>query len=278
MNVLPQAKREQLIALLVEGNSIRGTARVADVAYNTVLKFVPEIGAACEAYHSHIAHHLTCQRLQLDEIWSFVGKKKDVGFYERMEHGYGDCWTFVAIDPDTKFVPCWFVGARTHANTRLFIADLKSRLVNRPQISTDGYKAYKTTIGETFKEEVDFGMLIKIYEDDKTDPQTLRLVDKVGITPVPIFGHPDLQKISTSYVERQNLTMRQSMRRFVRRTNGHSKKVFNHAAAIALHFMHYNFCRIHTTLRVTPAMAAGLSDHAWDLGELVALTNHQGYV
>lgn len=226
---------------------------------------------ACAAYHNNIARNLKCQRLQLDEIWSFVGKRKDVGFYERTEHGYGECWTFVALDPDTKFVPCWHVGTRTYDNTRLFIADLKSRLNNRPQITTDGYKAYKTSVEETFKEDVDFGMLVKIYENDKTDPDTLRLVDKAGITPVPVIGYPDPKKISTSFVERQNLTMRQSMRRFTRRTNGHSRKVANHAAAVALHFMHYNFCRIHGTLRVTPAMAAGVSDHVWEVGEILDL-------
>lgn len=271
MNVLPKHKREQLIALLTEGNSLRGTSRIADVAYNTVLKFVPVIGAACARHHDKIARNLKCKSLQLDEIWSFVGKRKDVGFYERMEHGYGECWTFVALDPDTKFVPCWHVGARTYDNTRIFITDLKSRLSIRPQITSDGYKAYKAAIEENFEDDVDFGMLIKIFENDKTDPETLRLVDKTGITPVIVTGQPDPKKISTSFVERQNLTMRQSMRRLTRRTNGHSRKVANHAAAIALHFTNYNFCRIHQTLRITPAMAAGVSDHVWSASELVDL-------
>jgi len=272
MNVLPKYKREQLIALLVEGNSLRGTARIADVSYNTVLKFVPQIGATCETYQDRVLRNLPCTKLQCDEIWSFCHTRRHNVSPERQgQLGYGDLWTFVAIDPETKLVPSWLVGKRTLQTARVFIDDLKSRLSHRVQLTTDGFKAYIQAVEGSFGSDIDYGMLVKIYEDDKTDPETAPLHIEPEIKAHRISGNPDPKHMNTSRVERQNVTMRQSMRRFVRRTNGHSKKAYNHACAVSLHFMHYNFCRIHSTLKITPAMAAGVTDHVWSLGELVDL-------
>lgn len=273
MNRLPQAKREQILALLVEGNSIRATARITDVAFNTVLALIPVIGAACENYQHKIFHNLVCRYIQIDEIWSFVAKRREHTTPEEREQGLGDVWTYVAIDTETKLVPSWMIGPRNYKTTYQFIGDLRSRVSNKPHLTSDGYKAYPRAIDQHFDRAVDYAMLIKIYENDKTDPDTLKLIDTPGINPVILTGNPDPKRISTSLIERQNLTMRQSMRRFTRKTNGHSKKIENHAAAIALHFMWYNFGRIHSILRVTPAMAAGISDHVWEFGEILALTN-----
>lgn len=274
MNRLSKAKREQLIALLVEGNSLRGTARIADVAYNTVLKFVPQMGAACENYQDLALRNLPCKKLQVDEIWSFCHTKRhNLSPEKEGVLDYGDLWTFVAIDPETKLVPSWLVGKRTLETAKVFMDDLSERLSSRVQLSTDGMRAYIEAIENAFGNGIDYGMLVKIYEDDKTDPLTTPLHTEPSIKAHRIFGNPDPKHINTSLVERQNATMRQSMRRFVRRTNGHSKKAYNHAAAVALHFMHYNFARIHGTLRVTPAMAAGIADHVWEISELVDLVD-----
>lgn len=272
MNKLSLAKREHLLRLLVEGNSIRGTARITGVSYNTVLKLIPEIGMACDACHDQLARNLSCRRIQIDEIWSFCHtKQKNLSHEQRYDSEYGDLWTFVAIDPETRFVVSWMVGKRTLAVAKQFINDLSHRLKNRVQLSSDGFKPYLEAVEDAFKDNVDYGMLVKIYGEGNTDPETIRISEKTGIKPHAMIGDPRPQHISTSRVERQNLTMRQSMRRFTRSTNGHSKKVLNHASALALHFMHYNYCRIHQTLRTTPAMEARLTDHVWGLSELVEL-------
>lgn len=267
MHTLARTKREGILAALVEGNSLRGTARMADVAYNTVLKFAADMGHACDAYQDRTFHHLICKSVQLDEIWSFIHHRRPTG--EDATAGRGECWTFVAIDADTKLVPSWATGPRSMRTALQFVGDLHSRLVNRPQITTDGFTAYKFAVNHHFGPAVDYAMLVKIYPDGRTDPETLQLVTTPGFNPVAVSGNPDPRRMSTNIVERQNLTMRTCMRRFMRKTNGHSKKIENHAAAIALHFFAYNFIRIHSTIRTTPAMAAGVTDRLWSYGDLL---------
>lgn len=271
--MLPQHKRELILSLLTEGNSLRGTARIAHVSYNTVLKFVPTIGAACDYYQNRVFQNLLCRRVEVDEIWSFCHTKRAHLTPEKEQSPeFGDIWTFVAIDPDTKLVISWMVGKRTLDVARVFIADLHKRLAGRTQLTTDGFKSYLLAVDESFKRDIDFAMIVKNYHEG-ADPENIKLSEDAGVQIHAIIGQPDADHISTSAVERQNLTMRQSMRRFTRRTNGHSKKVLNHAYAIALHFLHYNFARIHGTLKVTPAMAAGLADHVWELHEILALAD-----
>jgi IS1 family transposase len=273
MNKLNTAKRAQIIGCLVEGNSLRATARMCDVAFNTVLKFIPEIGVACDEYQDKAFHNLKCKRIQCDEIWSFCyAKEKNVPEEKRGTFGYGDVWTWVAIDADTKLVPSFMVGDRGAKTAKMFMDDLSSRLANRVQLTTDGHKVYLEAVENAFGGDIDYAMLIKEYES--TQEETRYSPAKCnGSETKRISGNPVKKDISTSYVERQNLTMRMSMRRFTRLTNGFSKKVENHAYHLALHYMHYNFCRVHKTLRVTPAMEAGIADHVWTLEEIVALTD-----
>lgn len=272
MNKLNQAKRTQIIAALVEGNSLRSTARMCDVAFNTVLKLLPEIGAACAEYMDKAIRNLTSKRIQCDEIWSFCyAKEKNVPASKRGEFGYGDVWTWVAIDADTKLVVNFMVGTRGAATAHRFMQDLASRVANRVQLTTDGHRVYLTAVENAFGADIDYAMLVKLYGNDAEADTRYSPAECIGTQIVGIAGRPDPKHISTSFVERQNLTMRMMMRRFTRLTNGFSKKVENHAWAIALHYMHYNFCRIHQTLRVTPAMAAGISDHVWSIEELVSL-------
>ena len=270
MNRLPRNKQIQVVAALVEGNSIRATVRMTGVAKNTVIKLLVDIGAACEAYQVERLVNLPCKRIQCDEIWSFVGaKQKQVN---QGAHGVGDVWTWTAICADTKLVPSWQVGDRGLDTAKGFISDLAGRLANRVQLTTDGHKVYLNAIENAFGDDIDYAMLVKQYGECyeggevRYSPAVCTGAKKEAIT-----GNPDPAHVSTSYVERQNLTMRMSMRRFTRLTNAFSKKVGNHCAAVALHFMHYNFCRIHQTLRVTPAMAAGVTDHVWEIGEIVDL-------
>lgn len=271
MNRLNKSKRTQIISALVEGNSLRATARMCDAAFNTVLKLLPEIGLACADYQDRALRNLKCKRIQCDEIWSFVyAKEKNVPAEKKGQFGYGDVWTWVAIDADTKLVPSFMVGYRDLRTATIFIDDLKSRLANRVQLTTDGHRAYLEAVEGAFGSEVDYAMLIKLYgasqEETRYSP-----AECIGCERKAISGKPDSKHVSTSFVERQNLTMRMSMRRFTRLTNAFSKKVENHAYHIALHYMHYNFCRIHQTLRVTPAMEAGLTDHVWMVEEIAAL-------
>lgn len=273
MNRLPQSKREQILSLLVEGASLRATARILDVSYNAVLQYLPHVGRACAVYQDRIFRNLSSQLIQIDEIWSFVHTRRNNVTEEGRLLGRGDCWTFVALDPVSKIIPCWKVGARTYENAYAFIGDLYNRLASRIQLTSDGYRAYRQVVEEHFGDDIDYAMLIKIFDNNKTDPETLRLYDEVGIRPIRITGNPDPRFMSTSYIERSNLTMRQSMRRFTRKTTGFSKKVENHAHAVALNFFWYNFGRIHKTLRITPAMAAGFAHHVWEFSELVELIN-----
>lgn len=272
MNRLNREKRIQIVKSIVEGNSIRATARMTDVAFNTVLKFLPEIGQACAEYQDSVLRNLTCKRIQCDEIWNFCyAKEKNVPENMRGKFGYGDVWTWVAIDADTKLVPSWLVGKRDAGYAFEFMSDLGERLKNRVQLTTDGLKSYLTAVEDTFGTEVDYAMLVKLYGNAPEGDTRYSPAACVGTRTDVINGSPDTEFISTSYVERQNLTMRMGMRRFTRLTNDFSKKVDNLKHSIALHFMHYNFCRIHKSLRCTPAMEAKISTHVWEIGEIVDL-------
>lgn len=273
MNRLTSEKRAQVVAALVEGNSIRATCRMTGVAKNTVTKLLTDLGIVCSTYQDRAMRDLTCERVQVDEVWSFCyAKTKNVPEGKRGEFGYGDVWTWVALDADTKLVPTYRVGSRDLADAYSFMTDLAGRLAHRVQLTSDGLHAYITAVKGAFDGEVDYAQIVKVYGTDGSRV-SVRYSPGVclGTVTTKICGDPDPAHISTSYIERQNLTMRMSMRRFTRLTNGFSKKVENHAAAISLHFMHYNFCRIHKTLGTTPAVRSGVSDHVWHVDEIVAL-------
>lgn len=275
MNRLSVESRARILGCLVEGNSLRATARLVDVSLTTVLKFVRDLGMACAMYQNEKLRGLTCKRVQADEIWSFVGaKEKNIPRQER-GLGRGDVYTWVAIDADTKLVMSWMVGRRDWQYAKVFIDDLATRLANRVQLSTDGHHAYLQAVEGAFGGEIDYGMLKKIYGNPGggKDERRYSSGECCGAIKGAVCGDPDFDHISTSFVERQNLTMRMSMRRFTRLTNGFSKKIENHDYAIAIHYMHYNFGRVHKSLRVTPAMESGISDHIWSLEEIVALAN-----
>lgn len=279
MNKLNNSKRVQIIASLVEGNSLRATARMCDVAFNTVLKLLPEIGQACEDYQRRMLINLPCKRIQCDEIWSFCYAKEKNVPDELRGKGYGDVWTWVAIDADTKLVPCWRIGDRNAWHAQHFMYDLAARLSNRVQLTTDGHRVYLQAVEGAFGNEIDYAMLVKIYGSDRAKSEIrYSPPDYMGCRSMQLVGNPNPKHISTSFVERQNLTMRMKMRRMTRLTNAFSKKLDNHRHAIALHYMHYNFCRVHQTLRVTPAMEAGLADHIWSIEELVDLLNKAGSI
>jgi len=270
MNKLTHAKRVQIINLLVEGNSMRATARIADVAFNTVSKLFIDTARMCADYQDRAFKNLACKRLQLDEIWSFVyAKAKNVP--DGKQGQAGDVWTWVAIDADSKLVPSWRIGNRDATTACEFIDDLASRLSNRVQLTADGHKPYLEAVEKAFGADVDFAQLIKLYGDTVEGQKRYSPAACVGTKKSVVVGNPDMCCVSTSFVERQNLTMRMSIRRFTRLTNAFSKKIENHALSVALHYMHYNFCRIHKTLRVTPAMAAGVADHVWSIDEIVGL-------
>jgi IS1 family transposase len=274
MNRLPLAKRAQILGMLVEGNSLRSTSRMADVSINTVTKLLVDVGAACERFQDETLRDLKCKRIQCDEIWSFVyAKQKNVPEAMKGTWGVGDVWTWVAMDSDSKLVPTWGVGRRDGATAQAFIADLAERLSTRVQLTTDGHKVYLEAVEGAFGSAIDYAMLIKTYEGDSgRGPETRYSPAKcTGAVKQRITGDPDMDYVSTSHIERLNLTMRMSMRRFTRLTNAFSKKVDNLKANVGLHYMHYNFGRIHKSLRVTPAMEAGKADHVWSLEEIAAL-------
>jgi IS1 family transposase len=271
MNTLTKEKRKQIVGMLIEGMSLRAASRLADVSINTVTKLLVDIGHATSDYQDRTLRNLKCKRIQCDEIWAFVyAKEKNVPQEKKGRFGFGDVWTWTAIDADTKLVPSFLVGTRNARAAAMFIDDLKSRLANRVQLTTDGHKAYLSAVEDAFGADIDYAMLQKIYESSQEETR-YSPAKCVGCEVKKIQGSPDPDHISTSYAERQNLTMRMGMRRFTRLTNAFSKKVENHAYQVALHFMYYNFCRIHTTLRCTPAMEAGVSDHLWTIEEIVAL-------
>jgi IS1 family transposase len=271
MNYLNVAGKSHIVSALVEGNSIRSIVRMTGFSHNTVAKLLVDLGQACYAYHDEHVRGLHCKRVQCDEIWSFVGSKMRNTSEEKAALGWGDVWTWTALDADTKLMVSYLVGQRGPKWAKAFMEDVASRIESRIQITTDGHRAYAEAIKGAFGLDCDFAMLIKLYGSELHDRRYSGGGECIGIRTAVLSGDPDPAHISTSFVERQNLTMRMSMRRFTRLTNGFSKKIENHEAAIALHFMHYNFCRVHRTLRVTPAMEAGLAVHVWSIEELVAI-------
>lgn len=272
MNQLSTARRIQIVSALVEGNSIRATCRMTGAAKGTVLKLLADLGEACRVYQDKELRDLQCKRLQCDEIWSFCYAKAKNAPEGMKEAGLaGDVWTWTAIDADTKLVPSWAVGPRTAEMAYAFIHDLAGRLANRVQLTTDGLKFYLGAIEDAFGGDIDYAQLIKHYEAERPGEARYSPARCTGIDKRLISGRPGAGDVSTSFVERQNLTMRMSMRRFTRLTNAFSKKVQNLEHAVSLHFMHYNFARIHQTLRVTPAMEAGIADHVWSIEEIVGL-------
>ncbi len=278
MNKLNLEKQAQIIKVLCEGNSIRSTARITGTAVNTVVKLLREVGAACGEYQHEHLRNLRCKTIQCDEIWSFCyAKQKNVPEEHNGKFGYGDVWTFTAIDADTKLVPCWKVGLRGAECAYEFISDLRARLANRVQLTTDGHGMYMEAVEHAFGREIDFAQLVKRYGQEIEGEKHYSPAKCIGADKHIVQGNPDTSKISTSYVERQNLTMRMSMRRFTRLTNAFSKKVENHILALALYFMYYNFARPHKSLAnpypTTPAMVAGISDHIWAIKDMVELIN-----
>jgi IS1 family transposase len=272
MNKLAAADRVRVLAALVEGNSIRATVRMTGVAKNTIVKLLADVGAACSKYHDEHVRNVTAKRIQCDEIWSFVhSKQRNVPADMKGVFGFGDVWTWVAIDADSKLVLSYLVGLRDVGYAVEFMRDVKGRLANRVQLTSDAHKPYLVAVTEAFGDEVDYAQLVKMYGAAPTDPGRYSPPVCIWTKATPRKGDPDKAHISTSFVERQNLTMRMAMRRFTRLTNAFSKKVEKHAHQVALHFMNYNFCRVHQTLRVTPAMEAGFTDHVWELEEIVAL-------
>ncbi len=277
MNKLSTAKRAAVVRCLVEGVSMRATARMTGVARQTINDLLVDLGRACDTYQDRVLRNLKCRRIECDEIWSFIRmKEKNVPAPMRGTLGFGDVWCWTAIDADTKLVPTWSVADRSAPAAHAFMRDLASRLSGRVQLTTDGLKHYLVAVDLAFGTDVDFAQLVKQYGPDANAEQVRYSPARcLGAAKHVVCGDPHLALISTSYVERANLTMRMGMRRFTRLTNAHSKKLENHQAAIALHFMHYNFARINQALRVTPAMAAGVTDHLWEVEEIVGLLDEE---
>jgi IS1 family transposase len=271
MNKLPLAKRVQILSMLCEGSSMRSISRVCDVSINTVTKLLCEAGEACLAIHDQLVRNVHSKRIQCDEIWSFCyAKERALKTAKSAPDDAGSVWTWTAIDADTKLILSYFVGDRGRDSANAFMYDLRMRVKGAPQITTDAWKPYIIAVNNAFGRYVDFAQLIKVFQSTPGTPGRYSPGVCVGAKKEPVNGNPDNRHISTSYVERQNLTMRMSMRRFTRLTNAFSKKLDNHIHAIALYFVWYNFCRIHKTLQVTPAMAAGVTDHLWSLENVVA--------
>ena len=272
MNKLNTQERARIISCLAEGCSLRATVRLTGFSRKGVSATLVNAGKACLEYHNKIMRNLPCKTIQVDEVWSFT-YCKHMNIPERLkdERGIGDTWTWIAIDADTKLIPSWHVGDRSTDSASFFIADLKDRLANRIQLTSDGHRPYLEAVEGAFGSEVDYAMLIKLFgksldRDNRYSPPRC-----IGVRRRRIKGKPDRKLVSTSFVERQNMTLRMQNRRFTRLTNAFSKKIENHRYALAIHFMHYNFCRIHQTLRVTPAMEAGIAKHVWSCEELAAL-------
>lgn len=272
MNCLDTKTRAQVIGCLIEGCSVRATVRMTRAAKNTVVKLLADIGCACAAYHNRYVRNLRVRRLQCDEIWQFVGAKAKNTSIEKKQEGWGDIWTWIGIDADTKLVVGYLVGGRDGGWAMDFMQDCADRIRGRVQVTTDGHKSYLEAVEGAFGMDVDYAQLQKIY-GAPSDEETRRYSPArcIGCDMKVVSGDPDPKHVSTSFVERQNLTLRMSNRRFTRLTNAFSKKVDNHRHSVSLHYMYYNFCRVHQTLRVTPAMEAKLTDHVWSLEELCAL-------
>src|SRR5271166_5783935 len=275
MNKLDIAKRAQILSVLCEGASMRSVSRVADVSINTVSKLLVDAGRFCAGYHDAKVKGVKAKRVQVDEIWSFTyAKQKNVRAAKRAPEGAGDTWTWTAIEADTKLIISHFVGGRDGDCAAWFIQDVADRVANRIQLTSDGHKAYLDAVEGAFGADIDYAMLVKIYG---ASPESAKgrysPAECIGAQKHRIEGKPDMAHVSTSYSERANLTMRMSNRRFTRLTNAFSKKFENHAHIVALHFMHYNFARVHKSLRITPAMAAGVTDHVWSLEEIAMLAD-----
>jgi IS1 family transposase len=275
MNKLSPSDRVRVVACLVEGNSLRSTVRMTGVHLTTVMKLLADLGNACSEYQDKAFRNLTCKRIQCDEIWSFVGCKEKNVPADKRKQGRGDVWTWTAIDAETKLVPAWYVGNRDAGAAYHFMHDLAGRLANRVQLTTDAHRPYLEAVDGAFGTEIDYAQLVKIYGSPETSKYNAQVRYSpavcMGARKAVISGRPAYEHVSTSICERNNLNMRMNMRRFTRLTNAFSKKVENLEHAVALHFMNYNFCRIHGSLRVTPAMEAGVADHVWSLEEVVAL-------
>ena len=275
MNRLSLNQRTQIVNLLVEGGSLRAISRITGCSINTVTKLLVDVGEACLEFHNEQVKNVTSKRVQCDEIWSFVySKQKNVP--ENKEGHAGDVWTWVGIDADTKLVISYLVGDRTAEDASIFMHDIASRLKNRVQLTTDGLKSYLEAVNDAFGNNIDYSQLVKLYNGDtlaESNERKYSPIEYTGAKKTWIKGNPDNKHVSTSFVERQNLTMRMHMRRFTRLTNAFSKKIANHEYAIALHFVYYNFCKIHKTLRVTPAMEAGLIKDIMSIEDIVKLTN-----
>lgn len=269
MNILPVEKQIQIVNALVEGSSVRATARMIGVEHKTVLRVLLRVGERCEEILNERMRYLSCKVLQLDEIWTYVGKHERFVRPEENPIKVGDQYVFVAMDSETKLIPSFRVGKRNLTTTWSFIQDLAQRLTNRPQITTDGFRPYVNAVEDAFGANVDFAQLIKLYSDSGESDKRYSPGEFVNALPIPVTGNPKPWLISTSHIERQNLTIRMQLRRFTRLTNAFSKKLENLKAALALHFCWYNFCRIHSTLRVTPAMAAGITEEIWTIESLV---------
>lgn len=269
MNRLPLRTRAQVVSSLVEGNSIRSTERMFNVHRDTVMRTLVDVGNGCAKIMDAEMRDLSCRRIQVDEIWAFVQKKQRTLTKADDRTRVGDMWTFVALDPDTKLVPAYRVAKRTAPHARAFMQDLSERLANRVQLSSDGLNTYAEAVERAFGIDVDYGQAVKFYEAEPIGPGRYSPPRVTHQQLARIQGRPDPDHISTSLVERQNLTMRMSMRRFTRLTNAFSKKVENLQAAVSLHFAHYNFVRVHKSLRITPAMAADVTDRLWSIEELI---------
>ena len=275
MHKLDDSKRRLIIQCLVEGMSMLATARTARVSKNTVVKLLVDAGKACLEFQDTALRDISSRRIQVDEIWAFVyAKDKNVSRARNAPPDAGDVWTWVAIDADTKLVPSWQIGDRSGATAIALLDDLRSRLANRVQLTTDGHRPYLDAVEGAFGGDVDYAQLVKLYGPAaKEEERRYSFGRCIGSRKHWVIGNPDPADISTSYVERQNLTMRMNMRRFTRLTNAFSKKVENHAHAVALHFMYYNFCRIHGSLKTTPAMAAGITDRQWQIEDIIRLVD-----
>ena len=276
MNRLSNADRVRIVSCLVEGMSIRATCRITGFAKGTVLKLLADLGTVCGDFHDNAVRNVTAPRLQIDELWSFCyAKERTVRRSDALSKrtdGVGDVWTWTALDADSKLMVAWYVGEKDSRSAFTFMQDVAWRLINRPQVTTDGLRFYREAVANAFDGNTDFAQLIKIFGDVYPDGRvgTAHAV-VVGTETKTICGNPDPKHVSTSFVERSNLTVRMHNRRFTRLTNAFSKKLHNHRCAIELHFCYYNWCRVHQTLKMTPAMAAGLADHPWSVAELVGL-------
>lgn len=271
-NILPVEKQGVVIGALAEGTSIRSIERMTGVHRDTIMRLGVRIGKTCGQMMDEKMRNLTCRHIQVDEIWGFIGKKQRIVTPEEEAAGLGDVWTFVAMDPETKIVPCFVAGKRDYQHTYQFISDLAGRMANRIQLSTDGMNEYMATVDDVFGDRIDYGQIVKIFSSPPEGQRRYSPPIVTAVTKKLMAGEPDMDLVSTSHVERQNLTMRMHMRRLTRLTNAFSKKLENFRAAVALHFAYYNFVKVHSSLRMTPAMAAGVASSLWKVEDLIELS------